>query len=229
MRILLIEDEKKVANFIKCGLEDERHKVDVASDGLEGEKKIRQGSYDLVILDILLPEKDGFTLLEGMRKDGNLTPVLALTARGTTEDIVHGLGIGADDYLVKPFAFDELLARITSLERRSKKTSTMLKVADLELDTIQHHAIRNGATIMLTRREYFLLEYFMRHPHKLITRSQIEKEVWGYDYDPGTNIVDVYINHLRKKIDNSSELKLLHSMRGKGYILTDRPVHSRKS
>lgn len=223
MRILLIEDERKVANFIQRGLEAEGYRVDVAADGVSGEKKIRRGSYDLLLLDLLLPKKDGFSIIKSIRKDENPIPILVLTARGATEDIVQGLDLGADDYLVKPFAFSELVARIRSLARRNKKASTILKIADLQLDTVQHQAMRHGTMISLTRREYNLLEYLMRHGNTIITRSQIEKEVWGYHYDPGTNIVDVYINHLRKKIDHPFATKLIHSFRGQGYVFSERP------
>jgi len=222
MKILLIEDEEKVAGFIQRGLQAEGFSVDVASDGERGERKLRRQTYDLLILDLLLPKKDGFEIIKSLRTDKSPIPILVLTARSATEDIVKGLELGADDYLVKPFAFSELVARLRSLARRDKTSSIILKLGDLQLDTVRHQAVRNGVTIPLTRREYNLLEFFLRHPYSLVTRRQLEEEVWGYDYDPGTNIVDVYINHLRKKIDHAYNIKLIHSVRGRGYIFTDR-------
>ncbi len=228
MKILLIEDEEKVAGFIQRGLQAEGFTVDIAPDGEKGERKLRRQTYDLLILDLLLPKKDGFEIIKSLRSEKNPVPILVLTARSATEDIVRGLELGADDYLVKPFAFSELVARLRSLARRDKTSSTILKLGDLQLDTVRHQAVRNGSKIPLTRREYNLLEYFLRHPYSLVTRRQLEEEVWGYDYDPGTNIVDVYINHLRKKIDYPHSIKLIHSVRGRGYIFTDRPDDLKK-
>lgn len=220
MHILLIEDEEKVARFIQKGLEAEQYQVTVVHDGKKGEQEARAGTYDLVILDVLLPGKNGFEILQALRKERIDTPVLMLTARSATEDIVEGLDSGADDYLTKPFAFDELLARTRSLLRRKSK-STVLELADLQLDTVAHKASRNGIPIELTSREYALLDFLMRNPNTLFTRQQLAEHVWGYRFDPGTNIIDVYINHLRKKIDSSPARKLLHTVRGKGYALTD--------
>ena len=221
MRILLVEDERKVARFIQQGLEAEGYQVDVATDGKSGEEKARSTTYDLLILDVLLPKKDGFEVLESLRKSSLDMPVLMLTARGTTEDVVRGLDRGADDYLTKPFSFEELLARIRSLIRRGSK-KTVLKLADLSLDTVTHKASRRGRTIDLTAREFALLYLFMSHPKRIFAREEIAKEVWGYDFDPGTNIVDVYVNHLRKKLDDPASVKLLHTIRGKGYVLSDK-------
>jgi DNA-binding response OmpR family regulator len=220
MRILLVEDEKKVARFIRQGLEAEGYQVDVAVDGKEGEKKARTDSFDLILLDVMLPKKDGFEVLRDIRKDEIRTPVVMLTARTGTSDIVGGLDLGADDYLAKPFAFTELLARIRSQLRRGSQPKTKLKVLDLELDTIAHRAKRGGTAIDLTAREYALLEFFMRNIGKLLTRTELAKEIWGYDFDPGTNIVDVYVNHLRKKIDHDFPDKLIQTERGKGYLMT---------
>lgn len=222
MRILLIEDEAKVARFIQKGLEAEGYEVQTAADGKAGEKKAKSAEYDFIILDILLPKKNGFEVLQSLRKDGNKTPILVLTARSGTEDIVQGLDLGADDYLTKPFAFGELLARVRSLMRRETRTKTLLKVSDLQLNTVTHKAARDGTTIDLTSREYAMLEFLMRSGGRLTTRQQLAKEVWGFDFDPGTNIVDVYVNHLRKKIDQKSEKKLLHTVRGKGYYISDK-------
>ena len=221
MRILVIEDEQKVARFLKKGLEAEEYEVEIAIDGKTGEKMARTESYDLILLDVLLPKKDGFELLRDLRKDEIRTPVLMLTARSATEDIVSGLNQGADDYLTKPFAFNELLARIRSLMRRGT-VKTKLKYADLTLDTIVHTANRAGKQIELTTREYALLEYFMRNRSKLLTRKELAKEIWGYNFDPGTNVVDVYVNHLRRKIDTEFEQKLIQTERGQGYYLSEK-------
>jgi len=220
--ILLVEDEEKVARFVQKGLEAERYRVTVAQDGTKGESESLNGNYDLVILDVLLPGKNGFEILKTLRSAKSEVPVLMLTARSATEDVVQGFESGADDYLAKPFAFDELLARTRSLLRRNLRGSTILRIADLELDTVRHKAIRNGKPIDLTSREYALLDFLMRHPNKPFTRQELAQQVWGYNFDPGTNIIDVYINHLRKKID-ISPAKLLKTVRGKGYMLSDQP------
>jgi two-component system copper resistance phosphate regulon response regulator CusR len=220
MRILLVEDERKVARFIQQGLEAEGYEVDVATDGKSGEEKARTMTYDLLILDVLLPKKDGFEVLQSLRQSSFEQPVLMLTARGATEDIVRGLDQGADDYLTKPFSFEELLARIRSLLRRGTK-KTILKTGDLSLNTITRKATRAGKTIDLTAREFALLYLFMARQRQILTREEIAKEVWGYDFDPGTNIVDVYVNHLRNKLGETSGQKLLHTIRGKGYMFSD--------
>jgi DNA-binding response OmpR family regulator len=224
MHILLVEDEAKVARFIKEGLTAEGYEVEIAADGKSGEKKARSGDFDLILLDVLLPKKNGFEVLHDLRKDGVHTPILMLTARSATEDIVQGLDHGADDYLTKPFAFNELLARIRSLVRRDRRSQTTFRLADLQLNTLTRKATRSGVTIDLTAREYALLEYLMHNPHRLVTRQQLAKEIWGFNFDPGTNIIDVYINHLRKKIDQGSEKKLLHTERGKGYYISDKDL-----
>jgi DNA-binding response OmpR family regulator len=223
MRILVIEDEQKVARFIKKGLEAEGYEVEIAADGKTGEKSARSETYDLILLDVLLPKKGGFEILHDLRQDEIRTPILMLTARSGTEDIVSGLDQGADDYLTKPFEFTELLARIRSLMRRGT-VKTKIKYTDLTLDTIEHKAIRSGTPIELTAREYALIEYFMRNRGKLISRQELSKEIWGYNFDPGTNVVDVYVNHLRKKIDANYEVKLLQTERSKGYYLSDKKL-----
>ena len=220
MRILLVEDEAKVARFIREGLTAEGYEVEIAADGKAGEKRAREGDFNLILLDVLLPKKNGFDVLHSLRADGIRTPILMLTARSGTEDIVQGLDHGADDYLTKPFAFNELLARMRSLLRRERQTS--FRIADLQLNTLTRKATRSGSAIDLTAREYALLEYLMRSAHKLVTRQQLAKEVWGFSFDPGTNIIDVYINHLRKKIDHGFDVKLLHTERGKGYYISDK-------
>jgi len=224
MRILLVEDEAKVARFIQEGLKAEGYQVEVAADGTSGERKARTGDFDLILLDILLPKRNGFEVLQSLRRDGIRIPVLMLTARSATEDIVQGLDHGADDYLAKPFAFNELLARIRSLLRRDRRNQTVLRVGDLQLNTMTRKATRMGRSIELTAREYALLEFMMRNSQKLLTRQQLAKEIWGFDFDPGTNIIDVYINHLRKKIDQAVEKRLLHTVRGRGYYISEREV-----
>jgi Response regulators consisting of a CheY-like receiver domain and a winged-helix DNA-binding domain len=223
MRILVIEDEQKVARFLKKGLEAEGYEVETAADGKTGEKCARTEVYDLILLDVLLPKKNGFEILRDLRKDEIRTPILMLTARSATEDIVGGLDQGADDYLTKPFAFNVLLARIRSLMRRGT-VRTKLKYADLILDTVAHKASRSGTPIELTVREYALIEYFLRHRGELISRQELSRDIWGYNFDPGTNVVDVYVNHLRKKIDADFSVKLLQTERGKGYYLSDKKL-----
>ena len=222
MRILLVEDEIKVARFVQQGLQAEGYEVDVAADGKLGEKKAQSEMFDLILLDVLLPKKNGFEILQSLRKDKIKTPIIMLTARGTTEDIVSGLDLGADDYLTKPFAFSELLARVRSHLRRGSQNKTVLRLADLQLDTVSHKASRGSTHIELTTREYALLEFFLRNPGALLSRSQLAKEIWGFSFDPGTNIVDVYVNHLRKKIDSGFPVKLIHTERGKGYFCSDK-------
>ena len=228
MRILVVEDELKVARFLKKGLEAEGYEVETAADGKAGEKLARTEAYDLILLDVLMPKKGGFEVLRDLRKDEIRTPILMLTARSTTEDIVGGLDQGADDYLTKPFAFTELLARIRSLLRR-EIVKTKLKYSDLILDTIAHKANRSGKQIELTAREYALIEYFMSNRGKLISRQELAKEIWGYNFDPGTNVVDVYVNHLRNKIDADFAVKLLQTERGKGYYLSDKKITFKSS
>ena len=222
MYILLVEDEEKVARFIKEGLTAEGYEVEIAADGKSGERKALDGDFDLILLDVLLPKKNGFEVLHALRSNGLRTPIMMLTARSATEDVVQGLDHGAEDYLTKPFAFNELLARIRSLLRRERQSPTVYRLADLHLNTMTRKATRGGTVIELTAREFALLEYLMRHPHTLITRQQLAKEIWGFNFDPGTNIIDVYINHLRKKIDLGFEKKLLHTERGKGYYVSDK-------
>ncbi|MFZ1977632.1 MAG: response regulator transcription factor [Bacteroidota bacterium] len=221
MRILIVEDEQKVARFLKKGLEAEGYEIEVANDGELGEQLARTGSFDVVLLDVMLPKKDGFSVLHDLRKNSIRTPIVMLTARSATEDIVGGLDKGADDYLTKPFSFEELLARVRSVVRRNGQMKTKLQFLDLSLDTVAHKAHRNGKQIELTTREYALLEYFMRSQGKLISRQELAKEIWGYDFDPGTNVVDVYVNHLRKKVDADSKVKLFQTERGKGYYLSN--------
>ena len=220
MRILIVEDEKKVAAFIKKGLEEETYAVDIATDGEEGFHLGEQNQYDLIILDLMLPKINGLDILSGLRSQNIETPILLLTAKDSVEDKVEGLNQGADDYLTKPFAFSELLARIRVLLRRGKSESkTTLEIADLSLNLVSHKVSRGNEEIELTGKEYSLLEYFMRNQEKVLTRTMIAEHVWDYNFDTFTNVIDVYVNHLRKKIDKNFSTKLLHTLRGVGYVM----------
>ena len=220
MRILIVEDEKKVAAFIKKGLEEETYAVDIAIDGEEGLHLGEQNPYDLIILDLMLPKINGLDILSHLRAKKIETPILLLTAKDSVEDKVEGLNQGADDYLTKPFAFSELLARIRVLLRRGKtETKTTLEIADLTLDLVSHKVNRGNEEIELTGKEYSLLEYFMRNQEKVLTRTMIAEHVWDYNFDTFTNVIDVYVNHLRKKIDKNFPAKLLHTLRGVGYVM----------
>jgi heavy metal response regulator len=220
VRILVVEDEKKVASFIKKGLEEEGYAVDVAADGEEGLAMALIGVHDLIILDIRLPKMDGLRVLQALRRDSVPVPVLLLTVRATIEDKVLGLDAGADDYLTKPFAFQELVARARALlRRRAEAEPTVLRVGDLRLDPARRTVTRGGETIDLTPREFALLDYFMRNPNRVLTRTMIAEHVWDYSFDTETNVIDVYVNYLRKKIDADREPKLLRTIRGVGYVL----------
>jgi heavy metal response regulator len=220
MRILVVEDEKKVAGFIKKGLEEEGYAIDVAVDGREGLLMALDGVHDLIILDINLPKLDGLAVLQEFRKNHGNTPVLLLTVRAAIEDKVLGLDTGADDYLSKPFAFQELLARIRALlRRRVEAAPPMLQVADLTLDPARRLVSRGTERIDISTKEFALLDYFMRNPGRVLTRTMIAEHVWDYDFDPMSNIIDVYVNYLRKKIDTGREPKLIHTVRGVGYVL----------
>jgi heavy metal response regulator len=222
MRILLVEDDKKVASFIRKGLEEEGYAVDVAADGEAGLFMGLDRLHDLIILDVMLPKKPGFQVLRELRQAKVATPVLMLTARDTVEDKVQGLDAGADDYLTKPFVFAELLARVRALlRRRAEARSPRLQVADLVLDPATRSVTRDGQPITLTNREFALLEYLMRNAGRVLTRTAITEHVWDYDFDSGTNVIDVYVNYLRKKIDAGHEPKLLHTVRGAGYVLRE--------
>jgi len=222
MRILVVEDEKKVARFIQQGLEEEHYTVDVSHDGNEGLTMAETGSYDVIVLDVMLPGKDGFDITRELRSEHITTPILMLTAKIATEDKVAGLDSGADDYLTKPFAFAELLARVRSLLRRgTQEKTTHLTAADLELDTVTHRAHRGGKAIELTAKEYSLLEFLLRNKDRVLSRTIIAEHIWDYHFDTGTNLIDVYINHLRNKVDTGFELKLIHTVRGVGYVLKE--------
>lgn len=220
MRILVVEDEKKVAHFVKKGLLEDGYAVDVVYNGRDGLNFATDQSYDLIILDIYLPGIDGLTILKKLRDGKVKTPVLLLTVRATIEDKVLGLDSGADDYLTKPFAFEELIARVRALLRRKKDAdATVIQVADLTLDPVRRIVRRKGQEIALTLKEFSLLEYFMRNEGRVLTRTMITDHVWNYDFDTETNVIDVYVNYLRKKIDAGHDVKLIHTVRGVGYIL----------
>ena len=221
MRILVVEDERKVANFIRQGLEEEGHTVEVAADGATALDLVVDGSpYDLVVLDLMLPGRDGFAVLRTARARRVDTPVLILTARDGVSDKVTGLDLGADDYLTKPFAFEEFLARVRALLRRgSGQRAPLLRLADLTLDPSTREVSRGARKIVLTTREYALLEYFLRNAGRVLTRPMIAEHVWGLDFDPESNIIDVYVGYLRRKIDGDGERRLLHTIRGAGYVM----------
>jgi heavy metal response regulator len=222
MRVLVVEDEKKVASFIKRGLEEEAFTVDVAFDGEEGLDLAENNPYDIILMDLMLPKKDGLEVIKELRGKEISTPVLCLTAKDSVEDIVSGLDSGSDDYLTKPFAFSELLARVKALLRRSAKDrGAEIYFADLRLDPVTHKVWRSNQEIDLTAKEYALLEYFMRNPNQVLTRAMIAEHVWDYTFDSFTNIIDVYVNYLRKKIDRDFDKKLIHTVRGVGYVLKE--------
>ncbi len=224
MRVLVVEDEKKTASFIRKALQAECFAVDVSRDGAEALLLAATAPFDAIVLDIMLPGCDGLSVLRQLRERNNRTPVLLLSARGQVNERVEGLNAGADDYLPKPFALAELIARVRSLGRRGgEPKSAVLRAADLTLDTLTRQAQRGGTTFDLTTREYRLLEFLMRSAGRICGRMAILEKVWDYDFDPGTNLVDVYVKRLREKIDANFEPKLLHTVRGAGYVLKDRP------
>lgn len=223
MRILIIEDEQSLLKIISKRLTENGYSVDPCDNGEDGRYYIQMTQYDCIILDLMLPKVDGLTLLKEIRQKGNSTPVLILTAKSLIEDRVEGLDNGADDYLTKPFSFDELLARIRALLRRqSDNRANDLRFADLTLDVAGHMVKRGDKKIDLTSKEYALLEYLMRNKGRILSRSQIAEHVWNYDFDCSSNIVDVYIRYLRAKVDDGFENKLIHTIRGSGYVLRER-------
>lgn len=222
MRILIVEDEKKIADLIKRGLKEEGYAADIASDGEQGEFLASTNQYDVIILDIMLPKIDGVKLCARLRDKKIKTPVIMVTAKDAVSDRVKGLDSGADDYLTKPFAFEELLARIRVLLRKHDEPSAAkLKVGDIEMDLLAHKVTREDKEIVLTTKEYALLEYLMRNPGIVVTRTMITEHVWDMNFDTDTNVVDVYINYLRRKIDDGFKKEMIHTMRGRGYILKE--------
>ena len=222
MRILVVEDERKVAQFIKKGLEEEGYAVDLASDGEEGLAMALDGVHDLIVLDIALPKMDGLRVLKRLREGKAPNPVLLLTVRATIEDKVLGLDSGADDYLTKPFAFQELVARIRALLRRKAEAGApLLQFADLVLDPARRLVSRGEEKIELTGKEFSLLEYFLRNPGRVLSRAMISEHVWDYDFDTESNVIDVYVNYLRRKIDSGRKKKLIQTVRGAGYVLKE--------
>ncbi len=220
MRILIVEDEKKIAGFIKRGLKEENYAVDAAFDGPEGLRMAEENPYDLVILDVMLPGMNGLALCAKLRARGFTTPIMMLTAKDLVEDKVRGLDSGANDYLTKPFAFEELLARVRALLRKTPdQPSTTLKADDLDLNLLTHKAFRAGRELVLSAKEFSLLEYLVRNQGAIVTRTMISEHVWDINFDTATNVIDVYINYLRRKIDDGRAKKLIHTVRGKGYIL----------
>ena len=223
MRILVVEDEKKINDVIVKTLKKEKYGVDSCFDGEEALDYIFSVEYDIILLDIMLPKKNGFEVMESMRKKGIKTPVLFLTARDQIEDRVKGLDLGADDYLVKPFAFEELLARIRVVLRKNsvsgEDSGNILKIANLTLDCNKHEVFRDEISIKLSAKEFSILEYMMRNKGRVVSKEKIEEHVWDFDYEGGSNIVEVYIKFLRKKIDNDFSPKLIHTIRRVGYVL----------
>ncbi|WP_413557758.1 response regulator transcription factor [Bdellovibrio sp. HCB209] len=228
MRILVVEDQAKMANFLKKGLNEVGYAVDIAESGTAAESYMAQGDYDLVILDVMLPDQNGIDTARHLRRDGYAGPILMVTALSTTKDKVNGLDAGADDYLTKPYSFDELHARVRALLRRkgSPNGGTMtnvLKYADLELDLLQRKVRRSGQDVSLTTKEFALLEYFMRNPERPLGRVSIAEHVWDIHFDSESNVIDVYINLLRKKIDAPFNKRLIHTVVGTGYVLKESP------
>jgi heavy metal response regulator len=223
MRILIVEDEKKIADFIKRGLKEEGYAADVAYDGEKGLFLAKANEYDIILLDLLLPKMDGLALCRHLKEEDIRTPIIMITAKDAVRDKVTGLDAGADDYITKPFAFEELLARMRAILRnREARFADKLEAADLVLNLVTHKVTRAGREIALTAKEYSLLEYLMRNAGGVVTRTMISEHVWEADFDTFTNVIDVYINHLRKKIDAGFDKKLIQTVRGRGYVLSDK-------
>jgi two-component system OmpR family response regulator len=225
VRALIVEDEPKMAALLRRGLVEEGYAADIARTGEDAVCMARAAPYDAIVLDVMLPGQDGFEVCRQLRAGGVWTPILMLTARDAVEDRVAGLDSGADDYLSKPFSFAELLARLRALMRREPVLlGTTLEVADLSLDTATRQVSRAGQPVTLTNKEYALLEYLMRHPNQVLTRTMIAEHVWNFDFDTGTNVIDVHIRYLRRKIDDPHDLKLIQTVRGAGYRISADPA-----
>lgn len=223
MRILIVEDEKKTAAYVKKGLSESGFVVDVAEQGEDGLHLARTGDYDLIILDVMLPQRDGWSVLTEIRRSGKQTPILFVTARDSIQDRVKGLELGADDYLVKPFAFSELLARVRSIIRRGPaRQPETLRIADLEIDLVRHRALRSGKRLDLTPKEFALLSLLARRAGQVLSRTLIAEQIWDMNFDSDTNVVDVAIRRLRSKVDDPFAKRLIHTVRGMGYVLEDR-------
>jgi two-component system OmpR family response regulator len=225
MKLLLIEDDVRAADFVSKGLREEGHSVDHAADGAEGLTLALSSSYDVIVADRMLPYMDGLAVVQALRAQGVRTPILILSALAKVDDRVKGLRAGGDDYLTKPFAFSELLARIEVLQRRSTpaEPTTRLRVADLEMDLVARKVTRAGQPVDLTAREFRLLEYLMRHPGQVVTRTMLLEGVWDLHFDPQTNVIDVHISRLRQALDRGGGTPLIHTVRGSGYVLEERP------
>jgi heavy metal response regulator len=220
MRVLVVEDEEKIARFIQRGLKEEGYAVDMAKDGDEGHFMATTNEYDVILLDIMLPKRNGYDLCKKLREENVKVPVIFLSVKDEVKDKVRGLDAGADDYLVKPFAFEELLARVRANLRRKPDGSQMTyTVGDLTLDVTKREALRAGKTISLTAREYAMLEYFMRNAGQVVTRTMLSEHVWDVYFDTSSNVIDVYVNYLRAKIDDGHKVKLIHTVRGSGYMM----------
>ena len=220
MRILLVEDDKKISNFIKRGLKEEAYAVDAAFDGEEGHFLATTNDYDLILLDLMIPKMDGTALCKKLREEKVEVPVIMLTAKDDLKDKINGLDSGANDYLTKPFAFEELLARVRAqLRKNSEQSPTHFEVDDLTLDLLSHKVMRANKEIILTTKEFALLEYLIRHAGELVTRTMISEHVWDVHFDVATNVIEVYINYLRNKVDHGHKKKLIHTIRGRGYML----------
>lgn len=227
MRILIVEDEKRVSQFLKKGFQEESFAVDVAGDGIKGRALACAGEYDAIILDVMLPGKNGLEVLKEIRQANLATPILMLSARAEVEDRVEGLNLGADDYLPKPFSFSEVLARVRSLVRRQSKgedRSSLLTLADLRMDLLSRAVTRSGKTVALTQKEFQLLEYLLRNKGRVLSRVILTEHIWDMNFDSETNIVDVVVNRLRRKLDDEFSVKLIHTVRGVGYVMKEEDV-----
>lgn len=224
MRVLVVEDNPKMAGFIRQGLTELGYTVDTSGEGFEGEELAADGSYDLIILDVMLPDTDGVQVCRNLRRRGIRSPILMLTALSSTQDKVTGFEAGADDYLTKPFDFDELTARVRALMRRGQaQEGTVLKYQDVEMDLLGHKVTRAGQKIKLSGKEYALLEYLLRNPDRVLTRTNIGEHVWDMNFSPESNVIDVYVGMLRRKLDKDFERKLIHTVIGRGYMLSAEP------